>query len=506
MVGAPPEAWSGVDRGSLALVALIALAFVSMLPNLRSFELTLEEPRRALVAYEMWFSGTYLQPTLLGEPYFNKPPLFNWLVIFASALFGWGGFAVRVVSLTFTALTALLVYLTAKRLIGDRNAGLLAALIYVAFADNLYHYGWIGEIDATLTFFVFGTMLCLWSAFETGKNRYLVLAGLNTGLTFLLKGFPAYAFFVLTLAALAVRYRRYRLPFTAASVAAYAASLAAPAAWILGTDAPSIYLHRLFFESLSRAAPSHGVGEVVLHLASYPLLTIKQLLPLSVVIPFLLWKEKPALVENVRGLLLMAGVNYAPYWLSVGSRGRYVLPLFPLAALAFAYLLHAAHERWKTLALVLIAAAVVGRFGYGLVGFPWMMEKRGSLRVVGQDIARRLDGESRVGGACAVYALVYYVNVNAGVRVTSETALGDWRYLVSCEGARDGRLLAEYTTRRHTVFLYARRSADFPRDPRGNPAGAPFRPVRGLGVVSSGGAGLTGGAWRWATLRLEFPW
>lgn len=454
--GTPPEGRSGVDRRHLAIAALIALAFLSMLPNIRFFELTLEEPRRALVAYEMWFSGNALQPTLLGEPYFNKPPLFNWLVILSSALFGWGGFAVRAVSITFTALTALVVYLTAKRIVGGRETGLLAALIYVTFADTLYHYGWIGEIDAALTFFVLGTILCLWSAFETGKNRYLLLAGLNTGLTFLLKGFPAYAFFVLTLATLAVHYRRYRLPFTAASFVAYAASIAAPAAWILLTAAPSEYLHRLFFESLSRTAPSRGMGEVVLHLASYPLLTIKQLLPLSVVIPFLLWREKPALSENVKRLLLIAGVNYVPYWLSVGSRGRYILPLFPLVALAFAYLFHAARERWKRVALILIAAVVVGRFGYGLVGFPWMMEKRGSLRAVGQDIARRLDGESRVAGACTAYALPYYVNVSAGVRVTSERALGDWRYLVSCEGARDGKLIGEYTTRRHKVFLYAR--------------------------------------------------
>jgi 4-amino-4-deoxy-L-arabinose transferase-like glycosyltransferase len=107
-----------------------------MFPNIRFFELTLEEPRRALVAYEMWFSGSYLQPTLLGEPYFNKPPLFNWLIVLSSMLFGWGGLAVRAVSLAFTALTALVVYLTAKRIIGGREVGLLAALIYVTLADT----------------------------------------------------------------------------------------------------------------------------------------------------------------------------------------------------------------------------------------------------------------------------------------------------------------------------------------------------------------------------------
>ena len=448
--------WTGFDRRQLTIAGLLVLAYLSMFPYIRFFELTLEEPRRALVAYEMWFSGSYLQPTLLGEPYFNKPPLFNWLIVLSSMLFGWSGFAVRAVSLAFTALTALLVYLTAKRIIGGREVGLLAALIYVTLADNLYHYGWIGEIDVTLTFFVFGTILCLWSAFETGKNRYLILAGLITGLTFLLKGFPAYAFFVLTLASLAFSYKRYRLPFTAPSFVAYAASVVPPLVWILWTEAPTVYSHRLFFESLSRTSPSHGMRELLLHLASYPLLTVKQLLPLSVVVPFLVWKEKPALTENVTRLLLIAGVNYVPYWLSVGSRGRYILPLFPLITLVFAYVLRSSRDRSKNFALILIAAVIAGRFAYGLVGFPWMMEKRGSLRAVGQEIARRLDGEPRVAGTCAVYALPYYINVNAGVRVTSEKTLNDWRYLVSCEGARDEKLIAEYTTHRHKVFLYAR--------------------------------------------------
>jgi hypothetical protein len=93
---------------------------------------------------------------------------------------------------------------------------------------------------------------------------------------------------------------------------------------------------------------------------------------------------------------------------------------------------------------------------YGLVGFPWMMERRGSLRAVGQEIALRVEGASRMAGSCPVFALAYYINVNAGVRVVSDTLLDDWDYLVSCDGARGERQIGEYTTRRHKVFLYAR--------------------------------------------------
>ncbi len=43
--------------------------------------LFLEEPRRALVAMEMMYSGDYIHTTIHGAAYYNKPPLFNWLVV-----------------------------------------------------------------------------------------------------------------------------------------------------------------------------------------------------------------------------------------------------------------------------------------------------------------------------------------------------------------------------------------------------------------------------------------
>ena len=48
----------------------------------------MEEPRRALIALEMLYSGDYLTPTIMGELYFAKPPLFNWIIIVSAKLFG----------------------------------------------------------------------------------------------------------------------------------------------------------------------------------------------------------------------------------------------------------------------------------------------------------------------------------------------------------------------------------------------------------------------------------
>lgn len=39
-----------------------------------------DEPTRAIVTLEMMVKGNYITPTINGEFYYNKPPLFNWIL------------------------------------------------------------------------------------------------------------------------------------------------------------------------------------------------------------------------------------------------------------------------------------------------------------------------------------------------------------------------------------------------------------------------------------------
>src|SRR4051812_13140798 len=64
-------------------VACIILFLVSYLSHLGVLPLDIrtDEARRALVSQEMMLGGNYLTPTLNGELYLNKPPLYNWIMI-----------------------------------------------------------------------------------------------------------------------------------------------------------------------------------------------------------------------------------------------------------------------------------------------------------------------------------------------------------------------------------------------------------------------------------------
>ena len=81
--------WSLLLIGGLSTVLWSHLGYLPL--DTRS-----DEPRRALVALEMILSNDYVTPTLNGARYFNKPPLYNWIIAGSYHLFGnYSSFALR---------------------------------------------------------------------------------------------------------------------------------------------------------------------------------------------------------------------------------------------------------------------------------------------------------------------------------------------------------------------------------------------------------------------------
>ncbi len=93
-----------------------------------------DEPREAEMAREMWASGDFLVPSLNGEPFLEKPPLFYWLVVPIFRLAGGPGeFAARLVPAIAGIVSVLLLYLFGRDLIGERGAFLGALVLLTSF-------------------------------------------------------------------------------------------------------------------------------------------------------------------------------------------------------------------------------------------------------------------------------------------------------------------------------------------------------------------------------------
>jgi 4-amino-4-deoxy-L-arabinose transferase-like glycosyltransferase len=174
-------------RGSVvALVAVWALAY---LPYLGARDLRHEEGRRATPAREMLESGTYVCPTLYGDPYLNKPPLYPWLVAVVGAALGEvTPLAVRLPSALAALGTALLALRFAPRQL-DRRTRALAALFVLASVSML-DKGTLGEIDPTLTLVVAAALKVWWDGYEPDRQtvRSWIGTGVLLGLAGLLKG------------------------------------------------------------------------------------------------------------------------------------------------------------------------------------------------------------------------------------------------------------------------------------------------------------------------------
>ena len=197
---APAAAWPrarhlATASGLLLLYLLMATYGLSKLPLMDP-----DEPRYAAAGREMAEGGSWLIPTFNGEPRYNKPPLFYWLVALSAKLGGGSSEATaRLPSVIMgLAMLALTVWL-GVRLYGA-VAGYLAGLI-LATSPLFLALSRACVIDQTFSTLVAAGIACSLLAFAGlwpfRRGTAVLAAGALMGLAFMAKG-PASALVALT--------------------------------------------------------------------------------------------------------------------------------------------------------------------------------------------------------------------------------------------------------------------------------------------------------------------
>ena len=116
-----------------------------------------DEPVYAQTAQEMLHFKDFISPRIYGEFWYDKPPMYYWLVAGAFKMFGIGEFAARFPSALLALLGVVVVYLSGRKLFNDR-AGLLSALILATSLEYFYLSN-AAVTDMTLTFFMTAALL-----------------------------------------------------------------------------------------------------------------------------------------------------------------------------------------------------------------------------------------------------------------------------------------------------------------------------------------------------------
>jgi len=379
---------------------IFALAAASFVPTL-FFYYVGEEAIFPISSMEMWHTQQWTRQLLYGLDV-RHPPLYNWLIIALSNLFGWAQVleVARGITVSATLLSAVVLAWFAQRLFRDKVFALFAAVIYLTLADVLLYRGWLAYVDPLFALFVFASIAALMVAAREQSTRWLLLAALALTLAFMSKALTAYVFYGTAGFVLLWNKEQRKFLLGTPSFLIHVAALAMPFVWfaLAGSQGQG---GRMFGEILAKLT-AEGLLPYLKQVVLFPLETLLKLSPaLPLAIYFLLRKRQRLWLPEAESPIFktLAAITllcYLPYWLSPHSSARYILPLYPLFALLAARLIWHAGEAaagitrrwlWGTVALKLVVA---------LVAFPhYQREYRGeNYLLAAKDIISRTAGQA----------------------------------------------------------------------------------------------------------------
>lgn len=321
------------------LFAGLLLALPAYLIHLGLMPLIEDESIRGLVALEMLFSGDYLTPTLGGELYFKKPPLFNWLIaICFSSTDTYNELVMRmpmVISLFGFGLT---IFYFVRKEMGTKQ-GVINALLFFTCGRIIIYESMYGLIDITFSWVIYLFFMTLYFQHKKGNLKTLfALSYLLIAIAYLLKGLPALVFLGLTWLTFFIYKRQFKQLFS------WKQFIALPILLIIIGGYYFFYgqqndinlwqvFETLWSESTRRTPAATGMSTTIIHLFSFPLEFLFHFMPLTLLVLALFRKgtrkrilRHPFLQFNT--FIFLA--NIIIYWISPEIYARYLIMFVPL--------------------------------------------------------------------------------------------------------------------------------------------------------------------------------
>jgi 4-amino-4-deoxy-L-arabinose transferase len=359
------------DRARYFTVALLVLFVLLYVAPLAVRPLgSPDEVRYGAIAREMIVSGDWVSSRFNGVRYFEKPILGYWINAISFSAFGENPFALRLPVVLSTALTALVVFLMARRFVSAFAARLATAIFLTTVI--VAGVGTFAVLDPFLALFV-TVALAAWyaaTAEPPGRRRllYLALCGCACGAAFLVKGFIAWAIPVIVAGPHLALRRQWRTLATFPWLPiAVAVAVTLPWAVLIHLREPDFWHYFFWVEHVQRFAGENAQHPrpAWFYLACLPLIGW----------PWVLFL--PAAAAGLRGeppddfrryLILWVVMPFVFFSISKGKLLTYVLPCFaPLSILLAAGLERyfvKGGRRWFRAAAVctatLFAALLVG--------------------------------------------------------------------------------------------------------------------------------------------------
>jgi 4-amino-4-deoxy-L-arabinose transferase-like glycosyltransferase len=357
-----------------------------------------EEPLYTIVAQEMWAKKEFISTSLYGGG-FGRPGIYSWLILLLTGGLGADNIlvAARLITVTSTLSMGLTLAWLVRKIFKDDLLAAFSAAVFLS-GDVLLYRGWLAYADPFFSALTFAAMAGLWVAVEERRRALLPLAALALIGSFLAKALTGYVFYGVLGLILLWRHPNRRFLLTPLSFALHAAAAAFPFVWdaaVAKTPVTGSMLGQIVFQLGNVDAPNL-LTYIALFLW-YPLRTFWYLLPVSAVVAYSLVRGRfsgglrQAPIDIVAWTLL---INVLPYWFTPGSSPRYVMPLYPFAALLMSFVVLHSGKFITSIAVKTLVGLLVVAYVAALAGFP-LYERyiRGSYREAAQMILARAGNE-----------------------------------------------------------------------------------------------------------------
>lgn len=355
------------------LIAILLLAIPAFFINLGLLPYIEDESIRSLVALEMKYSGNYLVPTLNGNFYYSKPPLYNWYLLVIYQLLGehsaWAGRVGTLLCLTGFIYT---IYKVNKAHFKDIKYPIFIALFYLTCGRIIFWDSFLALIDIGFSWVVYGLFISVYYFGKRDKYWAMYMSCYVLGsIAYLLKGLPAFLFIGGTLLAYHWVRKDWKKLWSPAHIVSIIAMLFIVGAYYFyygEHNESTAVIPGLVDQSTQRTVLRHGVLKMLLHIITYPFENIYHFLPWSVIGVLFLRKDIWQVIkakEYIHYISVCFLINISVYWVSPAVFPRYILMLIPLIYTVLVYLLSKETESWrldwlkKGYQLIMLAAPVV---------------------------------------------------------------------------------------------------------------------------------------------------
>ncbi|QQS28190.1 MAG: glycosyltransferase family 39 protein [Sphingobacteriales bacterium] len=336
----PP--FSKTDRWLIAAICILLL--IALTSHLHVLPLRAEEPRRALVALEMELSGNYIAPTINGVFYYNKPPVYNWFLVLLYKITGsYDEWVVRLPGVISLIALGLFHFFATKRHT-DPQTALLSALFLVTSADILFYFSLLGEIDLFYTLLVYLQIIAIFHFYQTKQYGLLfAVSYFFAGIGLLTKGLPSLLFQGLTGLGLVISEKNPRLLFRPQHLAGILIFLLTTGLYFYQYSKYNdvgLYFAKLLSESTERTMMEKSFFQQIQHLFWFPVMFLKILAPYILFLPLVFHKSMRQAVLSqplLKFSLMFIVANIWIYWLSPGTKDRYLYMFLPFCCTILAF-------------------------------------------------------------------------------------------------------------------------------------------------------------------------